>query len=262
MRIDVARLDFLLRRRLLLGYVVGMALYVFVIVAIYPQFKDSTSLNSLTQDSSTLAALFGISGSITSPGGWLNANIYANFFPLIALLLTIGYGAATIAGQDEDGTLCLLAVLPMRRSSIILQKAATMFLQSLALALAVAIVVLIGRSFDLAITPGHAVSISIATMLMSLDFGLIAMAVGAATGSRGVALGVGTAAAAIAYFVSSLAPVVHWIHSARYVSLLYWAVGNDQITRGVTLTDYLVLVAVGICVLGAAVLAFRRLDLR
>jgi ABC-2 type transport system permease protein len=242
MRIDVARLDFLLRRRLLLGYVVGMALYVFVIVAIYPQFKDSTSLNSLTQDSSTLAALFGISGSITSPGGWLNANIYANFFPLIALLLTIGYGAATIAGQDEDGTLCLLAVLPMRRSSIILQKAATMFLQSLALALAVAI--------------------SIATMLMSLDFGLIAMAVGAATGSRGVALGVGTAAAAIAYFVSSLAPVVHWIHSARYVSLLYWAVGNDQITRGVTLTDYLVLVAVGICVLGAAVLAFRRLDLR
>jgi ABC-2 type transport system permease protein len=262
MRVDMARLDFSLRRRLLVGYVVGLALYCFVVVALYPQFKDSTSLDSLTEGGSTIAAFFGISGTLTSPAGWLDANIYANFFPLVMLLLTIGYGAAAIAGQDEDGTLGLLAVLPVRRTGIILQKATTMLVQSLALGFAVAIVTVIGRSFDLTITPSHAISISVATALMGVDFGLIALAVGAATGSRGAALGVGTALAAIAYLISSLAPVVDWIHSARYVSLFYWSVGDNQILNGVSSLSYLVLVAVGLCALGGAIAAFRRLDLR
>jgi len=72
-------------------------------VALYPSFKNSVSLNS--RSGSTAAALSGVTGPLTSPGGWLNGNIYGNFFPLIMLLLTIGYGAACLAGQDEDGTL-------------------------------------------------------------------------------------------------------------------------------------------------------------
>ena len=40
----------------------------------------------------------------------MNANIYANFLPLIILMLTIGYGARCLAGQDEDGTLCARGV--------------------------------------------------------------------------------------------------------------------------------------------------------
>ncbi len=263
MRTEVTWLDFSLRRRALIAYVVGMALYVFVIVALYPQFKDSTGLDNLTKGAgATLGALFGISGTLTSPGGWLNANIYANFFPLVMLLLTVSYGAAAIAGQDEDGTLCLLASLPVRRRTILLQKAATMALQGLILAVIVAVVALIGRSFGLAITPTHTIAISIATLLLGLDFGLMTMAIGSATGSRGVALGVGAAAAAIGYLISSLAPVVHGIRSVRYASLFYWSVGHDQIVGGVTLIDYLVLIVVGLCALAAAIIAFGRLDLR
>ena len=262
MRSRVARLDLSLRRRSLSAYSVGMALYAFVIVALYPTFKDSTSLNNLTKGASTAAALFGISGTLTSPGGWLNANIYANFFPLVMLLLTVGYGAAAIAGHDEDGTLCLLAVLPLRRVTILLQKAAAMALQGVVLAATVAICVLIGRSFDLTISPAHAVSTSLAVVLMALDFGLLTMAVGAATGSRGAALGVGTALAAVSYLLSSLAPAVAWIRPARYVSLFYWSVGNDQIVKGVGLGGYAVLLLVGLCALCAAMVTFQRLDLR
>jgi hypothetical protein len=56
-----------------------MALYTFVVVALYPSFKNSTSLDNLS--GSTAAALFGVTGPLTSPGGWLNGNIYSNFFP-------------------------------------------------------------------------------------------------------------------------------------------------------------------------------------
>ena len=122
-----------------------------MIVALYPSFKNDTSLNKLTEHSSTVAALFGASGPLTTPSGWLNANLYANFVPLVILLHTIGYGASSLAGQDEDGTLALIATLPVSRRSIALQKAATMALQAVPVSLATALCVLAGRQFDLPI---------------------------------------------------------------------------------------------------------------
>ena len=256
---DITRLELRLRRRSAIGYAAGMALYTLVVVALYPSFKNSTSLDSLS--GSTAAALFGVTGPLTSPGGWLNGNIYGNFFPLIMLLLTIGYGAAALAGQDEDGTLALIAALPIRRRAILFQKAGAMALQALLLAAAVTICVVIGRGFQLAISPANAIAISVALVLMGLDFGLITMAVGAATGRRGTALGIGAGLAAASYLLSSLASTISWLRPGRYLSLFYWSVGNDQISRGVSLGDFTVLIVVGLCALAAAVAAFRRADL-
>jgi ABC-2 type transport system permease protein len=258
---DIAWLDVSNRRRSLIGYCLGMAVYTLVVVAMYPAFKTSTSLDKLIASDSTAAALFGVTGPISTSGGWLNGNIYANFLPLIMLLLTIGYGAACLAGQDEDGTLGLLAVLPVRRTAIVAQKAAAMAAQAAALTVTVAVLVIIGRSFQLNVTITGVASVSAAVFLMSMDFGLIAMAIGALTGRRGTAIGAGTALAAASYLVSSLAPVASWIRPARYASLFYWSVGNSQISGGVSPGDYAVLTITGLCALAAAVLAFRRLDI-
>ena len=84
---DITRLDLRLRRRSLIGYTLGMTAYALVVVALYPAFKNETSLNQLTDNGSAVAALFGANGPLTTPTGWLNANLYANFLPLIALLL-------------------------------------------------------------------------------------------------------------------------------------------------------------------------------
>ena len=215
---DITRLELRLRRRSTIGYAAGMALYTLVVVALYPSFKNSTSLDSLS--GSTAAALFGVTGPLTSPGGWLNGNIYGNFFPLIMLLLTIGYGAAAV-------TIC----------------------------------VFIGRGFQLTISTGDAIGVSVALVLMGLDFGLITMAAGAATRRRGTALGIGASLAAVSYLLSSLASTISWIRPGRYLSLFYWSVGNDQITKGVSAGDFTVLILVGLCALAAAVAAFRWADL-
>jgi beta-exotoxin I transport system permease protein len=74
MTIEVLRIDLVARRRAVIGYTLGMALYALVIVAIYPEFEHSTSLNNLTKNTPTLAALFGAIGSLTSPSGWLNVS--------------------------------------------------------------------------------------------------------------------------------------------------------------------------------------------
>jgi ABC-2 type transport system permease protein len=261
MRADITWLDISNRRRSLAGYCAGMAVYALVVVAMYPAFKTSTSLDKLIAADSTATALFGVTGPISSSGGWLNGNIYANFFPLVMLLLTIGYGAVALAGQDEDGTLGLLAVLPVRRTAIVAQKAAAMAAQAAALTITVAILAITGRSFQLDVTIANVASVSAAVLLMGLDFGLLTMAAGALTGRRGTAIGAGTALAAASYLVSSLAPVAPWIRPGRNASLFYWSVGNSQISHGVSPGGYAVLVVTGLCALAAATLAFRRLDI-
>ena len=175
--------------------------------------------------------------------------------------MTIGSGAAALAGQDEDGTLALVAALPIRRQAIVLQKAGAMAVQALLLAVAVAICVLIGRGFQLSISPANTIAVSVALLLMGLDFGLVTMAAGAVTGRRGTALGAGAGLAAASYLVSSLASTISAIRPGRYFSLFYWSVGNDQISRGVSMADFTVLILVGLAVLVAAAVTFRRADL-
>lgn len=204
---EITGLDVNLRRRSAIGYTAGLALYALVVVALYPAFKHTNSLDTFIQKRQDCrrAVRFGITGTLSSSTRWLNGNPYANFFPLIALLLTIGYRAAAIAGQDEDGTLCLIA-LPVRRSSIVLEKGAPMALEALVLGAMVAICVIVGRSFQLDTAVSHAITTSLAVLLMALDFGPITMAIGALTGSRATALGIGATLAAASYLSSARSP--------------------------------------------------------
>lgn len=258
--LGIAELDLRLRRRSTIGYAVGMAVYTFVVVALYPAMRNDTGLDQLTQSNPTFAALFGATGSLTSPSGWVNVNIYANFLPLVILVLTMGYGAASIAGQDEDGTLGSLAALPVSRTQILTQKLLALLVQAVPVALLTAAFVVVGRGFQLQVGLGALTGATIGALLMGLDFGILAMLLGAWTGSRGLALGVTSGLAAASYLVSSLAPVSSWIRPLRFGSLFYYSVGNGQLTGGLSWGSVGVLVAVGAVLTALTFRTFARLD--
>ena len=238
-----------------------MALYAFVIVALYPAFKNETSLDRFAKDSATIAALFGVSGSLTSPSGWLNANLYSNFVPLIMLLVTIGYGASCLAGQHEDGTLGMVATLALSRRRIAVEKLAAMALQALPVAVITALCSAAGRWFDLSTDLTNLGGITLGVVLLGVDFGALAMLIGAVSGSRGSALGITSGVAALAYLLNSLAPVISWLHRARFASPFYYAVGNSQLVNGLSVGDGLALAGVALVLGAAAVVAFERLDI-
>lgn len=262
MRTDVAQIDLRLRRRSILWFAFGLAIYAFMIVAMYPSVKSDASLGALTADNPTLAAMLGVNGSLTSPTGWVNGNLYANFLPLMILLLTIGYGASSIAGQSEDGSLGLVATLPISRRRLVREKTLVLALLAVPLAVATMALILIGRHYDLTLPTGAVIGATVAVLIMGVDFGLIAMIIGVLTGSRGLALGLTSALAAASYLVSSLAPVVNWAHTVRPASLFYWAVGGDQLTAGPSTSAYVVLVLVGVGLHLATVAVIERLDIR
>ena len=121
--------------------------------------------------------------------------------------------------------------------------------------------VVVGRKFALSIDLADLSGISLGLALLGLDFGLLALAIGAWTGSRGLALGVTASLAAASYLVSSLASVIAWIRPAKYASLFYWSIGNGQLERGLSAAAVGVLIFVGVALLLLSLVAFDRLDL-
>ena len=51
-----------------------------------------------------------------------------------------------------------------------------------------------------------------------------------------------------------------WLHPARFASPFFYAVGDGQLSHGLSLTDAAVLLAVAGALTLAAVAAFERLD--
>ncbi|ASN22787.1 ABC transporter permease [Streptomyces pluripotens] len=261
MPLELTLMDLRLRRRSMLWYAVGMAVYAFVIVAMYPSMKSDSSLSDFLEGNETAAALFGVSGSLTSPVGWTNGNLYANFLPLLVLLLTIGYGANAIAGQSEEGVLGMVASLPVSRGRLILEKTVTLVVVALPLAIATMAVVLIGPRYELDLGIWPVIGTTLTVVLLGIDFGLFALAIGAVTGRRGIALATASVVAVAAYLISSLAPVISWAHRIRYISPFYWAVGDNQLGSGPSATAILVLAGIAVVLLAAALVAIRRLDI-
>lgn len=257
---DITLLDLRLRRRLIVGYPLGMVAYAGLVVVLYPSFKNDAGLNQLTANGSAVAAVLGASGTLTSPAGWLTVNLYANVVPLIVLMATIGYGASCIAGQDEDRTLALVAALPVTRRSITVGKLIALVVQALPVPIVTAVCALGGRHFELTSAVGALVGVTVGVILLGLLFGALGLLIGAITGSRGMALGLTSAAAATAYLINSLAPGIHWLRPARYLSPFFYAVGDNQLQQGMPLAWAGVLGAVTLVLAFAAVLAFNRLD--
>ncbi len=122
--------------------------------------------------------------------------------------------------------------------------------------------VLCGRFFELTFSTVDVATTTIGVTLLAIDLGLVAMAIGAATGNRSLAIGITTAFAAASYLVSSLAPVVTAIEPLRYGSLFYWAVGDNQLDGGLSLVSFVVL---GVTAVVAAIVVdalFARHDLQ
>jgi ABC-2 type transport system permease protein len=186
--------------------------------------------------------------------------MFDNFLPLIVIILTVGYGAWCIAGQDEDGTLALTASLPVTRLRMVLDKSLVLIVQALPAVVLTYLCVLAGRAFELTVDVGTLTAASVATLLLAVDFGALALLLGALTGSRGMALSIASAAAAAAYLISSLAPVIGWLEPVKYWSPFYWALGDDPLTNGLSWWSAGGLLATAVVLIAASALAFRRCD--
>jgi len=251
-------------RNALAGWCVGAFAYIALIAAIFPSLAGSGSLDKLVESyPDALKSLFGISGggSLSSGAGFLDAELFSFMLPLLVLVLAIGSGARAFAGEEDAGRLELALAYPVGRRFAVLAKGAAVGAETLAVCASswIAMVVL-NPVFDLDLSAGHVAAAVAGLALLGLFFGWTALAVGAATGKRGLAVALPAGLAAAGYLVSGLHSLAGWLDPFRFLSAFWW-LGTSPLQNGIRSSGALVLALAAAAVLLAGALLVERRDL-
>jgi ABC-2 type transport system permease protein len=249
-------------RKPLAGWCLGAVAYVTLIAAIYPSLAGSGSLDKLVESyPDVLKTLFGISGTGTlgSGAGFLDAELFSFMLPLLVLVLAIGSGARTFAGEEDAGRLELLLAYPVRRRSSVLAKGVAVAVEVLAICACAGIAIgVLSPIFDLGLSTGHVAQAIAGLALLGLLFAWLALAVGAVTGNRGLAVALPAGLAAAGYLVSGLHSLAGWLDPFRLLSAFWW-IGTAPLQHGIRGWGALVVaLAAVIALLAGAALVERR----
>lgn len=106
-------------RGAILGWGIGLGLLGAMFVPIYDTFKEQAELMTQMMDiyPPELMAFFGDFSSITTPDGFLSIE-YFSIIPLVLAIYAIGAGSRLVVGDEENGTLDLIAAHPISRSNL------------------------------------------------------------------------------------------------------------------------------------------------
>jgi len=248
-------------RRGLAAWCAGVAGYSLLLAAIFPSIEGSPQLDELIQSyPDALKSLFGISGAgISSGAGFIDAELFGLMLPLFALVLGIGTGARTLAGEEESGRLELVLAHPVRRRNVVLAKGAALAVELAVFALATfAALAIASPIFELDLSLAKLAGAAVGIGLLGLFHGLTALAVGAAVPNRALAIGFAAALAAGAYLVSGLHELASWLDPFRFLSSFWW-LGQAPLQNGVEPWGLFVVgVAAAVALALGAVLIDRR----
>ena len=208
----------------------------------------------------SVLALFGAS-DFSTPEGWIQIEMQSLTVPLALLAVTITMGTKAIAGNDADRTLALLAATPIKRSRIVIDNA----LAILGATAIVSIICWLGLVAGSALAGLGIESSKLAASmthiaLLTLFFGYLALAIGAAT-SSGTAVKVSITAVVVAYFGDWLLSLREGLAPFAVLSPWHYASAAEPLIDGVNFAHLGVLAGLSVIAVAAAVYFFERREL-
>ena len=255
------------RRRSAIGYSIGMALLMLMMVAVYPSIRETGEELDAYMDSmpASMRDAFGLAGdSISSPQGYLMSQLYSNMFPIVLLVLGIALAAWTVAGSEAEGTLEMLLANPVTRVTAATARAVGVWLL-VAVVTIVATAVLAVTSPAVGLDDGlpwwGVWSAGLASYALVMFHASIAFAVGAATGRRAWAIGAATVVLVLGFaaqLVGSAATSLTWL---RDLSPWYWLIDAAPLTNAPGWLDTGLPVLLAVVLTAVGVVLFNRRDL-
>lgn len=246
-------------------WALGVAATAGLYVAFWPSFNKNAVYSKMMQQLPRAYRDFLTAGGtidLGTPAGYLNTELFSFLAPLLLIVYAVAAGANAVAGEEERRTLDLLLANPIGRTRVVLEKAGAMVAGSAVIGVALWAALWAGTAgAGMSLAPGKLAAATLAAVVVGVTFGSLSLALGAATGRRGAALGSGIAVAVLTYFVNALAPSVAALRPYRWVSPFYHASGNNPLINGLAWGHILILVATAAVLVVAAWAAFRRRDL-
>ena len=177
--------------------------------------------------------------------------------------LAISMGSASIAGEEKAGTIGILLGNPKSRAHILLSKMANMVLLT-----AIGALVLWVAAYAVA----GVLNVNLGEMQVGpymlhlyanvLLYGMLALAIGAWTGSRGLASGVSAGVMVLGFIAVGVFPLIEgWANVAKVFPWYYFD-GADPMNNGASLGHLTVLLGTSIGLAGAASVGVNRRDLK
>lgn len=249
------------QRRNLLGWAIALAGVSIVYTGFYPSMGDGQDLQALL-DSMPEGFVDALGyDAVGTAAGYVQSTVFGILGPVLLLVFGIATGARLVAGQEEDGTLELEFTAPVSRREVYLQRLVALWTD---LVLLVGVVTLVtgglARLLDMDVSVSALLAVALPLLLLVLGFGTLALAVGAATGRRGTAIGVAAALAVLAYMFNAIGPQAgfDWMTT---VSPFGWYLGNDPMLEGLDVAGVVALAALPVVAGLAGLAAFERRDL-
>jgi ABC-2 type transport system permease protein len=253
------------RRSALLWYSVGMAAVVGITVGVYPSVREGADtftqlLESMPQGMLSFLGSSDI-GQLLTPSGFVNSRVNASIGAVVLTVFAISLGTGAIAGEEDRRTMDLLLSTPTPRRRIVLQRFAAMVALVTAVATTVLVVMVIANPLvDLDFSLVNMLASNFELALLALVFGTLALAVGALTGKRSITLGIASGATVASFFINGLASLVSWLEWPQKFTPFYWLQRSDPLTKGLSVEDTLIMLAVIAVFVTISVWGFERRD--
>jgi ABC-2 type transport system permease protein len=229
--------------------------------AFYPTLNSPEMVEFLEAYPREIMDAMGIT-DMTTPEGYLGGTSYGILGPILIIFVATSLGMRAIAGEEEAGRLDVLLAHPVTRWRVVVERAAAM-LVALVLAgvfLLIGMVAMSGVAEFSSIGVANLAAASGQLVLLGLFFGSLALAVGAATGSRGLTIGVVASVGVLTYFANTLGPSVDWLAWSQDLSPFRYYSGGEPLRNGFQALDSLVLVVASLVLVAVAVVGFERRD--
>jgi ABC-2 type transport system permease protein len=217
----------------LIGWGIGVVALVVLMVLLWPSVRDMPGIEQLLENyPEAMRELFNVE-AITTGAGFLNAELFSIILPAMFIVFAIGRGARLVAGEEQAGTLEVLLATPLPRVRVLLEKAAALAVSIAALG-AVLLAATAGSAslVGMDIPTGDLALASLSMVLLGLEHGFLALAVGAATGRRGLSIGVAGAVAVTGYVVFVMGALVEAMEPWRSASPFQHALEGGPIGGG------------------------------
>ena len=247
------------RLRATVLFALGIAAVTAMYVSVFPSFQDQMAGYADAMPEA-LAAFMG--SDFATPAGYLHSTIFTILGPVLFIAAAVTFGAAAIAGEEENHTLPVLLSAPVSRVRLALEKlgAVVLALTVLTLVLFVMLVALVA-AFDIDLSAGRLLAATVHLHALTLLAAALAFAVGAGLGRRAIALGVAAGVVVLGFVMEGVAGMVDGLTALEWLSPFYWYAGTEPVRNGVAWSWLGVLYALAAAVAAAGVWRFDRRDL-
>ncbi len=249
--------------RPLLVWGAGAALYVALLMSIYPSIRNSAAaINEYVKEMpEAIRAAFMGSSDFTTPVGYVNVELLSWLAPVVLIAFAVVLAARSLAGEEESGTLSLVLTHAVGRRRLVLHKYAALIVAVAALGGVFWASLMIATA--IAGTPVGSGELGVAFLrltLLGLAMGSITFAVGGGTGRRQYGIAAGAGVAVAMYLLNTLAVMDESVRPFRYVSLFHYAGGAAPLGKDLDVAGLAVMAATSAVMLVAALVLFERRD--